>query len=59
MSKELLPIGSVIELDDGKKLIIICYEQVAKNKFSYLWAGYPSYFLTDLIPLSKKKWIYK
>ena len=54
MSKELLPIGSVIEVDDGKKLIIIEYEK-RPSKLFYLCAGYPTYFLIDLIPFSKVK----
>lgn len=54
MNRELLPIGTLIELSDGKKLIIISYEENAKHKISYLCGGYPSYFLIDLIPSSKK-----
>lgn len=53
MNRKLLPIGSVVELSDGRKLIIIGYEANAENKMSYLCGGYPSYFLTDFIPSSK------
>ena len=54
MNNELLPIGTLIELNDGKKLVIVSYVENAKHKNSYLCGGYPSYFLIDLIPLSKK-----
>ena len=54
MNNELLPIGTLIELNDGKKLVIVSYVENAKHKISYLCGGYPSYFLIDLIPLSKK-----
>lgn len=53
MKKDLLPIGSLIELNDGRKLIIISYEKTKDNKLTYLCGGYPSYFLMDLIPATK------
>ena len=52
MDKILLPIGSLIELSDGRRLIIIGYEKNNEFKMSYLCGGYPSYFLTDFIPYS-------
>lgn len=55
MNKSLLPIGSLIELEDGKRLIIIAYERNEQSKISYLCGGYPTYYLTDLIPFSKVK----
>lgn len=48
MKGDLLPIGTLIEVEDGIKLIIISYE--FNEKISYLCAGYPSYYLTDFIP---------
>ena len=51
MKNSILPIGSVI-LKSNKKYIIFGYD--FKNK-SYVCAGYPSYFLIDLIPPKKVK----
>ena len=45
MKNSILPIGSVI-LKNDKKYIIFDYDFKAK---SYVCAGYPSYFLIDLI----------
>lgn len=49
MNNKILPIGSVIEFE-GNKLIIIQYEDD-----SYVCAGYPTYYLMDLIPSNKVK----
>lgn len=51
MKNSILPIGSVI-LKNDKKYIIFDYDFKAK---SYVCAGYPSYFLIDLIPPKKVK----
>ena len=55
MNKELLPIGSLIELSDGRRLTIISYAENNEYKFCYLCGGYPSYYLMDFIPFSKVK----
>lgn len=55
MNKELLPIGSLIELSDGRRLTIIGYEENDEYKMSYLCGGYPSYYLMDFIPYSNVK----
>lgn len=55
MDKFLLPIGTVIELNNNEKLIIIGYEIFYSEKLSYLAAGYPTYYIEDLIPSSKIK----
>ena len=34
MNNELLPIGTLIELNDGKKLVIVSYVENAKHKIS-------------------------
>ncbi|MDY5873314.1 MAG: hypothetical protein SPK36_00750 [Bacilli bacterium] len=51
MENSILPIGSAI-LKNDKKYIIFDYDFKAK---SYACAGYPSYFLIDLIPPKKVK----
>lgn len=52
MNRDLLPIGSVIELDDGRRLIIINYEVRGRYGLMYLCGGYPTLCLSDLIPPS-------
>lgn len=49
MNNKILPIGSVIEYQ-GNKLIIVQYQDDL-----YVCAGYPTYYLTDLIPSNKVK----
>lgn len=55
MDRDLLPIGSVIELPDNIKLVIIGYEEVTKEKITYICGGYPSYLMIDFIPFKKLK----
>ena len=55
MDRDLLPIGSVIELPDNIKLVIIGYEEVTKEKITYICGGYPSYLMTDFIPFKRLK----
>lgn len=55
MDRDLLPIGSVIELPDNIKLVIIGYEDVTKEKITYICGGYPSYLMTDFIPFKRLK----
>ena len=51
MNNNILPIGSVIEFE-GHKLIIINYEY-NNDHLEYLCAGYPTFWLIDLIPSNK------
>ena len=50
MNNKVLPIGSIIELEDNNKYIIIGYNGLSQKNLFYVCAGYPSYYLTDLIP---------
>ena len=52
---KLLPIGTVIELHDGIKLVVIGYENLEKENITYICGGYPTYLVTDIIPLKKFK----
>ena len=53
MNSKILPIGSVIELEDRNKYIIIGYETLSLKNLAYICAGYPAYYLTDMIPQNK------
>ena len=55
MNRQLLPIGTVIETVDKVKLVIIGYEEVTKEKITYICGGYPSYLMTDFIPFKRLK----
>lgn len=55
MNRQLLPIGTVIETVDKVKLVIIGYEEVTKERIIYICGGYPSYYMTDFIPIKKLK----
>lgn len=53
MNKDILPIGSVIEINNGRKLIIVGYNFDNGSKLSYLCGSYPTFYLMDFIPFSK------
>ena len=62
MSKELLPIGSLIELSDGIRFVILGYEENSEHHLCYLCGVYPCYNIMDLIPIHnvnefKKKYV--
>ena len=53
MINKILPIGSIIELEDNNKYIIIGYNTFSRKNFSYVCAGYPTCSLIDMIPTKK------
>lgn len=54
MIYNILPIGTLIELEDGKKLIILGYKK-ENNIISYICGQYPVNYLIDLVPEKKVK----
>ena len=55
MDNRVLPIGSVIELEDNNKYIITGYNHLSKKGLAYTCAGYPTFYLIDMIPLKRLK----
>ena len=53
MDRQILPIGTVLEIKNGIKVVIIGYELEGKLKYSC--GSYPSFLIMDLIPLKKFK----
>ena len=55
MNSQLLPIGSVIELSNKNKYVVLGYEEDNNGNLKYMTCQYPSFVITDLIPLNKQK----